>query len=61
MSISANKIKELEKIVNVTAENHNIIGVLGSAVGDILGENYPMVMKRVGIKDIFSEFGRNYE
>jgi len=32
MSISANKIKELEKIANVTTENHDIIGVLGSGV-----------------------------
>jgi transketolase C-terminal domain/subunit len=31
MSISANKIKKLEKIANVAAESHNIIGGLGSA------------------------------
>ena len=61
MSISANKIKELEKIVNVTAENHNIIGGSGSAVIDIIGENYLVVMKRIGIKDVFAECGKNDE
>ncbi|PKP59099.1 hypothetical protein CVT91_07280 [Candidatus Atribacteria bacterium HGW-Atribacteria-1] len=61
MSISANKIKELEKIVNVTAENHNIIGGLGSAVADILGENYLVVMKGIGIKNVFAERGKNDE
>jgi transketolase len=61
MSISANKIKKLEKIANVTAESHNIIGGLGSAVIDILGENYLVVMKRIGIKDVFAECGKNDE
>jgi transketolase len=55
MSILANKIKELEKIVNITAENHNIIGGLGSAVAEVLGENYLVAIKRVGIKDVFDE------
>ncbi|PKP58103.1 hypothetical protein CVT91_09235 [Candidatus Atribacteria bacterium HGW-Atribacteria-1] len=61
MSISSNKIKELENILNVTAENHNIIGGLGSAVAEVLGENYPVAMKRVGIKDVFVECGKNDE
>ena len=50
MSISANKIKELERIANVTAESHNIIAGLGSAVMDILGENYLVVMKKLELK-----------
>ena len=51
--------KETKAIV--TAENHNIIGGLGSAVAEVLGENYPVAMKRIGIRDIFGECGRNDE
>lgn len=42
----------------VTAENHNIIGALGSAVAEVLSEAYPVPMKRVGIKDHFGEVGK---
>jgi len=45
----------------IVAENHNIIGGLGSAVAEALVENYPVAMKRVGIKDIFAECGQNSE
>lgn len=41
----------------VTAEEHSIIGGLGSAVGEVLGENYPVPLKRVGIRDVFGESG----
>lgn len=41
----------------VTAEEHNIIGGLGSAVAEVLVENYPVPLKRVGIKDTFGESG----
>lgn len=41
----------------VTAEEHNIIGGLGSAVAEALGENLPTPMERVGIKDCFGESG----
>lgn len=42
----------------VTAENHNIINGLGSAVAEVLIENKPIPMKRVGIKDKFGEVGK---
>jgi len=42
----------------VTAENHNIINGLGSAVAEVLGENYPTVMERVGVMDHFGEVGK---
>ena len=42
----------------VTAENHNIINGLGSAVAEVLVENYPVVMERVGVKDHFGEVGK---
>lgn len=42
----------------VTAENHNIINGLGSAVAEVLAENYPVPMERVGVKDHFGEVGK---
>lgn len=42
----------------VTAEEHNIIGGLGSAVCETLAENYPAPVKRVGIKDKFGKSGK---
>ncbi len=42
----------------VTAENHNIINGLGSAVAEVLSENYPVPLKRVGTKDHFGEVGK---
>lgn len=41
----------------VTAEEHSIYGGLGSAVAEVLGENYPVPMERVGIRDRFGESG----
>lgn len=42
----------------VTAENHNIINGLGSAVAEVLVENCPTPMRRVGVKDHFGEVGK---
>lgn len=41
----------------VTAEDHNIIGGLGGAVSEVLAENYPVPVERVGMKDVFGESG----
>ena len=41
----------------VTAENHNVIGGLGSAVSEALGEFAPVPMERVGVKNSFGEVG----
>jgi transketolase len=41
----------------VTAENHNIIGGLGSAVSEVVTSFYPVVVEKVGIKDHFGEVG----
>jgi len=41
----------------VTAENHSIIGGLGSAVAEFIGENCPVPIKRVGIMDKYGESG----
>ena len=40
-----------------TVEEHNIIGGLGSAVAEALGELRPMPLIRIGINDIFTESG----
>ncbi len=41
----------------LTVENHNIIGGLGSAVAEVLSEQCPVYLTRVGIKDRFGEVG----
>ena len=41
----------------VTAENNVIFGGLGSAVAELLVENYPIPMKRIGVRDTFAESG----
>lgn len=41
----------------VTCEEHNIIGGLGSAVAEVLCEEYPVPMVRVGVKDCFGKSG----
>ena len=41
----------------VTAEEHNIIGGLGSAVAEVLCENKPVPMLRVGVEDTFGRSG----
>lgn len=40
-----------------TAEDHNIIGGLGSAVAEVLSENYPARVIRIGLNDTFGESG----
>jgi len=41
----------------VTAENNMFYGGLGSAVAEVLVENYPIPMKGIGIRDTFAESG----
>ncbi|AFG36236.1 transketolase family protein [Spirochaeta africana] len=41
----------------LTAENHQIMGGLGSAVAEVLVEGYPVPMQRIGIQDEFGEVG----
>jgi transketolase len=41
----------------ITVEEHSIYGGLGGAVAEILGENYPVPMKRIGVNDVFGESG----
>lgn len=45
----------------VTAEEHSIIGGLGSAVTELLAEHQPTLVKRVGIQDRFGLSGKAEE
>ena len=42
----------------VTAEEHNIIGGLGSAVAEVVSGNAPVPVLRVAVKDTFGESGK---
>ncbi len=46
-----------ETKVIVTAEEHSIIGGLGSAVSEVVSENHPIMVKKVGVNDCFGESG----
>lgn len=41
----------------VTAEEHNIIGGLGSAVMEVVGEECPVPVIRLGVNDVFGHSG----
>lgn len=45
----------------VTAEEHNILGGMGSAVAESVSESYPVPVKRVGVMDMFGESARDNE
>jgi transketolase len=45
----------------VTAEEHSVVGGLGGAVAEVLIEECPVPMKRVGMKDCFGESGKPAE
>ncbi|MBR2991666.1 MAG: transketolase family protein [Clostridiales bacterium] len=40
-----------------TAEEHSVIGGLGSAVCDVLSENYPVKVTKIGVYDRFGKSG----
>lgn len=48
--------KETKRII--TVEDHSIIGGLGSAVCEVLAEEYPTKVTRMGIKDTFGRSGK---
>ena len=51
--------KETGKIV--TVEEHNIIGGLGSAVSEVICENHPALVRKIGINDVFGQSGKPNE
>ncbi len=42
----------------LTAENHNLIGGLKSAVSEVLAEEFPVPIKSVGVNDVFGQVGK---
>ena len=48
-------LRKTKKII--TAEEHSIIGGFGSAVAEIIAEQYPVPLKRIGTRDVFGQSG----
>ncbi len=51
--------KETKNIV--TVEEHSVIGGLGSAVAEVLCEECPCKLTRLGLNDVFGQSGKPYE
>lgn len=51
--------KETKKLI--TVEDHNIIGGLGSAICEVLAEEFPAKVTRLGINDTFGKSGNAVE
>ena len=47
--------KETKKLISI--EDHSVIGGLGSAIAEVLTEEYPCKLIRMGIKDTFGKSG----
>lgn len=51
--------KETEKLISI--EDHSIIGGLGSSIAEVLADEYPKKLIRLGIKDEFGRSGKATE
>lgn len=51
--------KGTKKLISV--EDHNVIGGLGSAISEVLTEEYPVKLVRMGINDTFGKSGKAIE
>lgn len=51
--------KETKRII--TVEDHSIIGGLGTAVCEVLAEEYPVKIERMGVPDVFGRSGKAEE
>ena len=66
VNVSTIKPLDAETIINsarktqcaVSAEEHSIIGGLGSAIAEALIDAFPVPMERVGVPDTFTESGK---
>jgi len=52
-------VKKTKKVVSL--EDHQIHGGLGSAIAEMLAENFPVPMKLMGVDDTFGESGKPEE
>lgn len=53
-----NSVRKTGKVI--TIEDHSIYGGLGSAIAEILAQEYPVPVKILGIKDTFGESARDH-
>lgn len=51
--------KETKKLI--TVEDHNVIGGLGTAISNVLTQNYPTKLTKIGINDTFGKSGKAEE
>ena len=51
--------KETKRLISV--EDHNVIGGLGTAISEVLTDEYPAKLIRLGIKDTFGKSGKAEE
>ncbi len=51
--------KETKRLISI--EDHSIIGGLGSAIAEVLTEEYPTKLERMGINDCFGKSGKAEE
>lgn len=51
-------LQAAESNLIITAEEHSIIGGLGSAVCELLSEERPVMVKRIGVRDKFGRSGK---
>jgi len=51
--------KETKKLISI--EDHNIIGGLGTAIADVLAQNHPAKLTKIGINDTFGKSGKAEE
>lgn len=69
VSVPVVKPIDAETIINqakkskfvITIENHSVIGGLGSAVCEVLSENHPTIVHRIGVNDKFGQTGKAEE
>lgn len=54
------KVAQKSRLI-ITAEEHSIIGGLGSAASEFLSENHPVPVKRIGTRDTFGCSGKPEE
>ena len=50
---------ETKRLISI--EDHNIIGGLGSAISEVLADEYPVKLTRLGINDTFGKSGKATE
>lgn len=51
--------KETNKLISI--EDHSVIGGLGTAISEVLIENYPKKLAKIGVKDVFGKSGKAIE